>query len=335
MTHSSRIPVSNELENAFANARTQGGVRYIQVSIENETLIPVYSHPISNDLQRDLESVASRMKPKTPAYFLFRLDTENLHGNEWMLMSFVPDGSPVKQRMLYASTRDILKKQLGKNYFGLDMYGSEVDEFNWASYQAKLLKPASDAPLTTAELHLSREATAEVAPSLSKEYVHSVQFPLSSDAQRALQSYGPGTNFVQLSVDTERETIELVKAKRTDVSSLANEMPSNEPRFAFFKYCHTWEDTPYDNNVFIYWCPDTSSIKQRMLYSTVKSVVSAAGESVGIFVDRNGKIEACEPEELSVEAIHDSLHPKEEVKKKFARPMRPGRGRARLTKRGE
>ena len=56
---------------------------------------------------------------------MYRLDTSNEHGNQWLLISFVPDGSPVKQRMLYASSHAEFKRQLGLTYFSDELHGSE------------------------------------------------------------------------------------------------------------------------------------------------------------------------------------------------------------------
>ena len=56
---------------------------------------------------------------------MFRLDSSGLHGYEWTLLAYVPDDSTVKERMLYASTRDIMKRQLGYTYFANEMYGTD------------------------------------------------------------------------------------------------------------------------------------------------------------------------------------------------------------------
>lgn len=69
-----------------------------------------------------------------------------------------------------------------------------------------------------------------------------------------------------------------------------------------------------------------------MLYSTVKAVVTGAAEDARVIVERNGKIEVNDPTELTEEYLLDNLHPPVEVKKGFARPMRPGKGGARLIK---
>jgi twinfilin-like protein len=329
MTHSSNIPVSAELENAFANARTQEGVRYLKVIIRDEALYCVGTFPETNNIQNDFATVQSHMEPKIPCYILFKLDAAE---NRWLCLSYVPDGSPVKQRMLYASTRDAMKKQLGKSYFVLDMYGSTKEEFTWAAYEESLKKPASSAPLTAAEMQYASEAHAEVDPGHSREYVHSVRFPLSNTADQALRSFSSNKNFVQLKVDAEKETIELVAAKKVGVDRLAAEISTEEPRFTFYKYEHNWEGTPFESNVFIYSCPEGAPVKLRMLYSTVKSVVSGAAEGAGIQVDRNGKLELDDPTEATPDLLNQSLHPQVEVQKSFARPSRPGRGKPRLTR---
>jgi len=332
MTHSSNIPVSSQLEEAFGKARTEGGVRFIKAHIKDEQLLPILTQPLGN-LESDFGKVVPLLEPKTPSYFIFRLDTQNTLGYEWLLLAYVPDGSSVKDRMLYASTRDSLKKQLGKSYFVTnDMYGSETAEFTWEAYQDILQKPFVAAPLTASEMHLSNEVHAEIDHGGAREYVHSVRFPLSNDAQDALRNFSTKQNFVQLSVDTTRETIELVSIKKVAVGNIPSEISTSEPRFVFFKYTHTFQGEAIDSNVFIYCCPENAHVKKKMLYSTVKSVVAGAAEDFRIVLDKTGKIEVDDPELLTVDYLNESLHPVKEVKKGFARPLRPGKGGARLIK---
>jgi len=337
MTHSSQLPVSDQLEAIFGKARTDGGIRYIKVVIRDEHLIPDGTHAIGPDLRADFETVSDLLLPKTPCYVLFRLDSQNMTGYDWLLIAYVPDGSTVKDRMLYASSRDSLKKQLGKPYFvSTDLYGTEVPEFSWEAYQDTLKKPTSNAILTPSEMQYHHEATAEIDHGHTREYVHSVRFPLSSDAQHALNDLATKKhNFVQLSVDGERETIELVDTKKVKVSSLAGEISTSEPRFTFFRYTHTFKGESLDSIVFIYSCPEIASVKQRMLYSTVKAVVTGAAEDARVVVERTGKIEVDDPNEITEEFLVESLHPPVEVKKGFARPMRPGKGGARLIRGGK
>jgi len=335
MTHSSQLPVSAQLEDVFAKARTTGGIRYVKVVIRDESLVPDGTEPLTSDTQADFRKVSALLKPKTPCYVLFRLDSQNTLGYQWLLLAYVPDGSTVKDRMLYASTRDSLKKQLGKSYFvSTDLYGTEASEFTWEAYQDTLIKPAVAAPLTVTEMQYHHEASAEVHHGHAREYVHSVRFPLSSDATDALNALATKNhNFVQLSIDAERETVELVAAKRVrDVPGLTSELSRSEPRFTFYRFTHNFKGESLDNIVFIYSCPDTAPVKQRMLYSTVKAVVTGAAEDARVIVERNARIEVTDPGDITEEYLVEVLHPVKEVKKGFARPQRPGKGGARLIK---
>eukprot|EP01089_Gocevia_fonbrunei_P013718 TRINITY_DN3574_c0_g1_i1.p1 TRINITY_DN3574_c0_g1~~TRINITY_DN3574_c0_g1_i1.p1 ORF type:complete len:338 (-),score=79.52 TRINITY_DN3574_c0_g1_i1:62-1075(-) len=337
MTHTSRIPVDAELERQFANARTEGGVRFIKVVISNESLLAVDSHSLSSSLEDDWNAMDNLLEPKKACYILFRLDSTNATGFEWLLVSYVPDGSPVKDRMLYASTRDPLKKQLGAPYFADTLHGSDKSDFTYEAYLDHKNKFAAPPPLTATEITIKNESTAQIEQGVAKEYVHSVQFPLSQDAQNALSNFGSGSvNFVQLKVDATKETIELANSKNlSSINDLQGQFAASEPRFTFFKYDHQHEGEQFGSNLFVYSCPPSSPVKLKMLYSTVKSVVSGAAEQASIEIERSGKIEITELEEFTVQDVNDQLHPKVEKVEAFRRPLRPGRGKPRLMRTGK
>lgn len=336
MTHTTKIPVSDALESKFADARTKGGVRFLQVLIDGEQLIPGISQTLGSSLEDDWKNLEAQLQPKKPSYFLMRLDSQNDVGYEWLLISYVPDGSPVKERMLYASTRDPLRKQLGSSYFRATMHGSGANEFTWEAYQDFLKRFEYQAPLTAAEIQISHEIHAVVDHGTTTQYVHSVNFPTSDAAKNALRDFSSGSkNFVQLKVDADKETIELSDSRNTDINSISGLLAPNEPRFTFFRYDHTHESEDFSSTLFVYSCPTKSPVKLRMLYSSVKAVVNGQAEAAGITIERSGKLEINEPDEFIVEDVNNALHPKVEVKEKFARPMRPGRGKARLTRRGK
>jgi len=46
-----------------------------------------------------------------PCYILFKMDSSTKDG--WLLANWVPENAKVRQKMLYASTRATLKKELG------------------------------------------------------------------------------------------------------------------------------------------------------------------------------------------------------------------------------
>ena len=114
--------------------------------------------------------------------------------------------------MLIASTRDNAKKMLGLNYFAMEMYGAIPSELSYAEYSSILNSKKIEAPLTKSEVVLKQESIMEVHSGVSREYVHSVQFPMDKAALSAVEEVMAGRlNVVQMQVDPEKETIDFVK----------------------------------------------------------------------------------------------------------------------------
>lgn len=69
--------------------------------------------------------VASSLSAEQAAFVLLCPDT-NVAALRWVLLAFVPEGVSVRDRMLYSSSRDSLKKQLGMNYFAGEFHATEL-----------------------------------------------------------------------------------------------------------------------------------------------------------------------------------------------------------------
>jgi|SRR5579859_2338607 len=77
--------------------------------------------------------------------------------------------------------------------------------------------------------------------------------------------------------------------------------------------------------VFIYTCPATSSIKQRMLYASSLRAMLYVAPQLGLSVTK--KLETCDVDELSLRflwrEVHGEAQTMDESKKGFARPRGP------------
>ena len=62
--------------------------------------------------------IQEHLDEKTPSYICFKLDTTG-----WLFIAYVPDFAKVRDKMLYASTRAALKKNLGEPHFVDELYG--------------------------------------------------------------------------------------------------------------------------------------------------------------------------------------------------------------------
>jgi twinfilin-like protein len=341
MSHSSGISVSSGLLERFAAARTSGDVRWIKAVIREESVEYVTDHPNSGDLEKDFRSFASVLEPKEPCYILFRLEdaasSSSTNVQRWLFVTYAPDVAKVKEKMLIASTRDNAKKQLGYNYFSTELYGAKKEELTYEEFEASIAAKHSDAPLTAAEVHLKSEVNLVIDHGTTREYVHSVQFPVDKQALAEVENLKKGSkNFVLLQVDPNKETIDFVKSGTISAPELVKQVPGDRPSFALYQWNHKHEGATERSILFIYCCPMTSQVKLKMLFSTVNKAAISAIEGAGLKI--TNKVEVDSPEDLTEDELMLQVHPKDDKPtlggnaQKFSRPMRPGRGRARMTK---
>eukprot|EP01156_Anaeramoeba_ignava_P014139 Anaeramoba_ignava/a608336_230.p1 GENE.a608336_230~~a608336_230.p1 ORF type:complete len:339 (-),score=90.71 a608336_230:164-1180(-) len=334
MSHSSGIGASKGLVQSFGQARNERIKRVIKIRIENMELAEVGNRDIENDEESDFALIHEEIKDNKACYILYRLDTVNkTFGDEWVFVVFVPSGSTVKDRMLYASTRDSCKKSLGGGYFMTEIYATEPNDISWDSILERRSNETYESlPYTDAELQQKEERLAEVVDSKTRSYVHSVAFPISSDSSENLKKLlNKSINFVQLQVDTSQETIELLDAGDVSLNDLPNKVNDAHPSYIFFRFKHQNKGKSEDPIIFFFWCPDTAKVKEKMLYSTVKSASLNQAGDVGVVTKKN--IEIRDLEDFNESFFIAELYPPEKTvvkEKKFQKPARAGKGKARL-----
>ncbi|XP_048879146.1 twinfilin-2-like isoform X3 [Brienomyrus brachyistius] len=346
-----------ELREFLAKARC-GAVRLIKVVIRNEQLVlGAYREP-SQTWDRDYDHfLLPLLDPLEPCYVLYRLDSQNAQGYEWLFISWSPDQSPVRQKMLYAATRATVKKEFGGGHVKDEMFGTVEEDVSFQGYLRHMSSCCGPAPLTAAEQELQRIKTnedrvvrderrraptplgrvkvkAEISMESKHQTMQGLAFPLQDAARHALQQLMQRRiNYIQLRLDTERETIELVHTNPTEVSELPRRIPTDTPRYHFFLYKHHHEGDLLESLVFIYSMPGYScSIKERMLYSSCKSRLLEEVER-DYHLEITKKMEIDSGEELTEEFLYEEVHPKHHaLKQAFAKPRGPAgkRGNKRL-----
>ncbi|KFP04884.1 Twinfilin-2, partial [Calypte anna] len=260
-----------------------------------------------------------------PCYLLYRLDSQNAQGYEWLFISWSPDSSPVRLKMLYAATRATVKKEFGGGHIKDEMFGTVKEDVSLSGYQKHMSSCSAPAPLTAAEQELQQIRINE-----------GLAFPLQLDAQQAIQALKQKKiNYIQLKLDLERETIDLVHTSPTEITDLPKRIPQDSARYHFFLYKHSHEGDYLESVVFIYSMPGYKcSIKERMLYSSCKSRLLDTVEQE-FCLEIAKKIEIDDGAELTAEFLYEEVHPKQHAfKQAFAKPKGPvgKRGQKRLIK---
>ncbi|KAG2202383.1 hypothetical protein INT47_008854 [Mucor saturninus] len=347
MSHQSGIQVSEELSKLFADAVSSGSSRIIRVSIEHESLVPNGTLAVKDGFEEDYKNnIEQYLDTTTPAYIFVRLD-EKTSTNEykWLFLCYVPDHAKVRDKMLYASTRATLTRELGDYRFVDSIYGTEKSEFTWEGYKKHLAHKAAEAPLTRREQELVEVKAAEAqtvsdyqGTTTRKSFTPGIAFPLTEKAVEALSHLAKedrSFNFVSLHLDNEK--IDLDKTAQVSTNELKSTITDNAPRFTFYLYKSSASEK--ESLVFIYTCPSSSKIRERMLYSSSKAgVITAAEGEASIKIVK--KFETSDLSDLTADYFAEELDTAQESstvgeriqllggsKGGFKRPVAPGRRR--------
>uniref|UniRef100_A0A3P9C1X2 Twinfilin actin-binding protein 2b n=1 Tax=Maylandia zebra TaxID=106582 RepID=A0A3P9C1X2_9CICH len=308
MSHQTGIIATSELKDFLARARG-GAIRILKIIIRNEELVlHSYKEP-ARSWDKDYDQfLLPLLTPLEPCYILYRLDSKNAQGYEWIFIAWSPDQSP--------------------------------EDVCFQGYLRHRSSCSSPAPLTAAEQELQRikitEVTMEFGLDKRAQTLQGLAFPLQEEAKRALQQLKhKRINYIQLRLDVDRETIELVHTKPTEIHELPYRIPTDSPRYHFFIFKHSHQGQQEEALVFIYSMPGyTCSIKERMLYSSCKNrLLDEVERDYQLEVTK--KMEIDSGDGLTEDFLYEEVHPMEHtLKQAFVKPRGPGgkRGNKRLIK---
>ncbi|XP_048865134.1 twinfilin-1-like [Brienomyrus brachyistius] len=315
MSHQTGIRASVEVRNLFAKAKN-GNYRLLKIVIENEQLVMSATHNATRrwDQEYDL-LVLPVLQDDMPAYVLYRLDSTNSQGYEWILLAWSPDQSSVRQKMLYAATRETLKKEFGGVHIKDEIFGTARDDVSLSGYRKYLSSQAGPLPLTAAEEMLKQIRLNEMDISLKgkQQTLQGVAFPVHQDATRALEQFREKKlTYVQLEIDFPNETIKLSDATPTELKDLPKRIPKDSARYHFFLYKHSHAGSYLESTVFIYSMPGYKcSVRERMLYSSCKSPLLNTVEK-NLHIQIAKKLEVSTGDELTGDFLYEALHPQSE-----------------------
>ncbi|KAM4040006.1 twinfilin-1 [Anomaloglossus baeobatrachus] len=329
MSHQTGIQASEDVQETFANARN-GKYRLLKLDIEDEELIVSASEKPASSWDQDYDDfILPLLEDKQPCYILYRLDSQNAQGYEWIFIAWSPDYSHVRQKMLYAATRATVKKEFGGGHIKEEIFGTTKEDVSLSGYQKYLVCRSAPAPLTASEEELRQikmnETYSEVSVDTKHQTLQGVAFPVERDAFQALnQLKNMKLNYVQLKIDIQNEIIVLANTAYTEVKDLPARIPKDAARYHFFLYKHSHEGDYLDSIVFIYSMPGYNcSIRERMLYSSCKNPLLDVIEKQ-LMMEIVKKIEIDNGDELTSDFLYDEVHPKQHAhKQNFAKPKGP------------
>lgn len=126
-------PVSSELQEAFTRFSSDSSAFCLPVTITSESLTPLDPIPFTgspstpDSFFASLPQLSSILQPKTPIYLLLRRPTTS-SSSSLIALTYIPSNAPVRPKMLFASTRSSLVRELGTEKFDSTVFATEEDE---------------------------------------------------------------------------------------------------------------------------------------------------------------------------------------------------------------
>lgn len=284
MGGSVNLKVCDELKAAVSGAAA-ANVRAIKVNIEQkkELLALGSTIPAGATMEQDWDGVGGLCEDGMPCVVLVRMkkaegdaNARDAADNAWVMIGWTPGDSPVKLRMLSASSRKGLKDAFGADLAFKELPVTDRDELTYAAYQEATREMTQDErrdAMTQSERD-QEDTKAEVARDLKtapKMLAGLVSLKINSeaswtDAVAAFMS-GDGKAVIGKLVGPKGEDLsgEIMDGIASPVSlkgKLADDVP-----------CYVLLKLSAEKLLLISWLPENSSVKPRMKMSTFKSSV--------------------------------------------------------------
>lgn len=130
---STTYPASAELLTAFQEVVNSRSLRGLIITIEKEALIPSHTLPSNGTFEEDLHQLDSLLKDNEAAYVILRRRDSDMA--PFISIAYVPDTANVRQKMLFASTRNTLLRELGTEKFGESLFATKKEELTPAGFK--------------------------------------------------------------------------------------------------------------------------------------------------------------------------------------------------------
>lgn len=129
------LSLSKEIQESFNNANSENlQIRILKVTINNESLMLADTFDSQGSVESDFEILLPNSLSDTDAaLILFRLSDNLLSSSNgtWLLVAWVPDGCRVRDKMLYSSSREDLKRSLGLGHFKAEYATNSKGDLTW------------------------------------------------------------------------------------------------------------------------------------------------------------------------------------------------------------
>ena len=308
MAHAIDFKVLPPLLEAFNAA----SCRALKVRIENEAFALAKEVPTMQGA--DPQTEFARMKAECivaqEACFVLFVDADEA----WNLFSFVPDDAPVRDKMLYSSSRAVLLKALGGGErVPKSEQWTELDDVVLTVSQSDEARRAEERSVMTEVEKMRIDAdtlSAKEASSGRMSSAAGLSFPMTAEAQASLDGFKAGT-LGALVLAIEGETV-VQRASAPSAAPSCDEvralLPAATPCYVLYRWAHSKPDggEAAPAVLFLYVCPEESPVRSKMLHASTKGPFLTSLTAGGLELAKS--VEGLEAAELTDKELGAQLY---------------------------
>lgn len=334
------LKVSAELTEGFLSAQADGSVtRLLKVLIAEEEMGMQSLVSKVGSAESDFGDVLlASVSDTEAALILYCLSdgtgSSSLAVKQWLFLLWVPDNCKVRDKMLYSSSKEDLKRTLGQGYFTAEYSANARGDLTWSGFQESLRKERSSDMLSFAERTVFAEKIASHAESSATKSaaMNVLPFTLTPELLAALAIFREGQtcNLVEMTV-VDGDSVSLVSSKTVAFgpgSNLQTHVNENEARFFALRLGTA--------SFFVFSCPESTPIRQKMTMASAKATVLGVMSEQGLVFDKNLEIrDAADIDETLRQELEPEtgLGPSSSAASlTAAKPVRPGQKARTITK---
>lgn len=305
--------------------------RALSITINiNDLSIDISNEFESNiNLNSDLDLISQQLLNDIDCmYLILNYNDEN---GKFAFISYVPDNATVRNKMLYASSKNTLLRSLGSDNFNPILFINHSDELNSIGWQNIIKNFGNDLPLTESEINLKNVKDEELlnvtSNSISKSKLvndsnNILLFQIDSELEGIISSNNSNS---LISLEISNEILKLIDYK-TDLLTFESIIPSisNFKNPAYHLYVNKQGD-----QYFILTCPSGSKVRDRMVYAANKRGLVNHLNSIGWNFTK--VIEAGDADEIDISEFDTAITTTKTTTNlnskqlKFAKPKGPKR----------
>jgi len=268
--------IQQQLFDTFSTAQNDSSnVRYLKVIIEDETIILSSTVNRRHAADIDFDTIlVPTLRPTEAALYIYSLKDHFLSSDGWLLLVVIPDECKVRDKMLYSSSKEYLKKQLGLQFFKHELAVNDIKDISWNYFYTNNILNRSKI-LSSQEILIKEEkilTSQESSSTVSKKASIGLSFDIDPQVIQALKDISNNT-IVELTLIDEKISLRSTK-------SIANSE-------SIKKYINDDDACYYvlqknDLISLLLNCPETVNARKKMTLASAKSSLSSLCTEVGL-----------------------------------------------------